>query len=161
MSCNCKTCAPAPAPNCSCYNPVVDPKDIKFDLTKFCVLKDPCGKPMTNPNMHDVVVGLDELLCDLIKRLGDCCSVTKNFNVCLTGKIRLVSLRRGTTFVGSNLYFESVGALMNYLIQFDSFTYAAGVISVKSVFDWQLHVECEATNCDLVLTINPPNYQSC
>lgn len=144
----------------SCKDPI-SPKDVVFSNKTFCFLKDKCGKPMTNPSLEDIIDGLDILLCDLKKKLNDCCSVTKHFNVCQAGKIRLVSLKRGTTFVASNQYFNSLGALLAFLNQFDTFTYATGVISVTSIFDWQLHVECEPSDCTLNLTIIPPAYINC
>ena len=141
--------------------PIIDPKDIQFSKKSFCFLKDKCGKPMTNPTLEDIIDGLDVLLCEMKNKLADCCSITKHFNICQAGKIRLVSLKRGNTFVASNIYFNSVGALLAYLNQYDTFTYATGIISVTSIFDWQLNVECEPTNCTLDLTIIPPSYQNC
>lgn len=139
----------------------INPKDVIIPDRTFAFLRDPCGKPLKDANLLDVIIGLDRLLKDAFSKLADCCPVTKHFNVCVDQKIRLISLRRGTTIVASNLLFEDETLLLAYLLQYDNFTMNAGVISVTSIFDWAIHVQCYDANCDLTVSIIPPNYSSC
>ena len=126
----------------------------------YCFLKDKNGNPIKNStSVQNVLEGLDILMCELKNSLDNCCGTLQTFSVaCLpTDTFTLLQLKRNSVTISTNLKFNTLLDLLNYLTQYDDFYLDMSSIKVKSVFNCTVDVICTSTNCPLQISIIPYN----
>ncbi len=126
----------------------------------YCFLKDRFGQPIkTGISVQNVLEGLDKLICELKKKVDECCGVQlqKTYFCAPTDACRLVLLKRNNVTISVGKVFQNKGELLTYLQQYDDFVLDVNNISVKSIFTWTVDLECEQDSCPLDIEIIPYN----